>query len=469
MRTFFQKIYFSFLGTVVVVSIVLLVATFFIEPDRSGFRSRVLPFIAETTVSTFEVGGEQALRSSLNVMHKTRGLQTFLFDEAGTELSGREVPDSIQQAVTELKAGRGDSNPTPRVSGIRFTSHEGKTYLIVVEFGDNAPFGNPRPTPPGEPNRNFVSRLLFEGPTTIWALALVLGAGIACYGLARHLTGPLEKIRAAARDLAAGNLSSRIGPGLGQRRDEFAELAADFDRMADRIEKLVNSQRNLIRDISHELRSPLARLNLALELARNSREGELTVTLDAIERESNRLEELVDQLLTLSRLEAETGQADGREIDLFLLLQGVVQDAEFEASSRNRHVRLSGEPGCLLMASEPLLRSAFENVIRNGVQYTPESTEVEVHQRVESSAGSVKSTISVRDRGQGIPEDKIEEIFLPFRRVGEGRDRRTGGVGLGLSISKRIVEFYKGSIRGLNREEGGFEVVIQLPVIRKAP
>jgi two-component system sensor histidine kinase CpxA len=298
-------------------------------------------------------------------------------------------------------------------------------------------------------------------------LAVTLTGGLFCYWLAKHLTSPVEKLRAATQELAGGNLSVRVLPTMGNRRDELASLAADFDLMAEKIEALINSQRRLLGDISHELRSPLARLNVALELARQRAGADATSALERIQQEAENLNEMIGQLLALTRLESGAEGLRKTPFDLVALVSAITADAQFEAGSRNRAVRLKTSGPCTIVGNEPLLRRAIENVVRNAVQYTAEGTEVEVQincGEADSAADSNlrTATIAVRDHGSGVPENALVEIFRPFYRVDDSRDREAGGVGLGLAIADRAVRLHSGSVEAANEPTGGLVVTIKL-------
>ena len=279
---------------------------------------------------------------------------------------------------------------------------------------------------------------------------LLLTAILLCYALAKYLSSPIGKLRDAAQKLAAGDLKTRVDGAVGRRRDELSDLAKDFDVMAERIESLVMSQKRLSRDVSHELRSPLARMGVALEIAKQKSNGELSPLLQRIETESGRLNEMISRLLTLSRLETGTGDFRKEEIDLSALVEQVVEDAEFEANAKNKSVRIVRLDRCSVAGNESLLESAVENVLRNAVKYTAESTAVEVSVIKENSAVKV----IVRDHGEGVPEDALANLFRPFYRVGESRERKTGGIGLGLAIAQQAVFAHNGKISARNTGDG---------------
>ena len=233
--------------------------------------------------------------------------------------------------------------------------------------------------------------------------------------------------------------------------------------MADRLESMVKAQQRLLGDISHELRSPLARLGVALGLARQRSGPEANGALDRIERESDNLNEMISQLLTLTRLESGTDGRKRTDVDLAALVKEVADDADFEARSTNRAVQIVSSDQCSIKGVEELLRSAVENVVRNAVRYTPEGTAVEVALRTQNGGSNNYAVISVRDRGKGVPEEALEKIFRPFYRTEDARDRQSGGgTGLGLAITERAVRMHGGSVAAANASGGGLAVEMKL-------
>jgi two-component system sensor histidine kinase CpxA len=233
--------------------------------------------------------------------------------------------------------------------------------------------------------------------------------------------------------------------------------------MAGRVESLVEAQSRLLGDISHELRSPLTRQGVALALARRQAGPEATAALDRIERESQRLNELIGQLLTLSRIESGAERSEKVEIDLAAVIKEVTDDADFEAHGRDRSVQIIKNEPLKINGVPDLVRSAIENVVRNAVRYTDEGTQVDISLTSESVDDHRVAVIKVRDHGKGVPEESIKEIFRPFYRVEDDRDRKTGGAGLGLSIAARAVRLHQGTIKASNATNGGLIVEIRLP------
>jgi two-component system sensor histidine kinase CpxA len=249
-----------------------------------------------------------------------------------------------------------------------------------------------------------------------------------------------------------GDFSARVN---SRRADELGQLGRAVDQMAERIESLLKSQRRLLQDISHELRSPLARLGVAVELARGG--GNPEAAFDRIEREADRLNMLVGELLQVTRAEGDPAGLATEPVRLDELVRVIVDDAHIEAERHkidlDLHVceaEMEGNP--------ELLRRAIENIVRNAIRYSPEGGRVEVELK---RAGSTYR-IAVRDFGSGVPEEALVHIFDPFYRVEKDRGRTSGGVGLGLAIARRAVELHRGSMRASNRRPG-LLVEIDLP------
>jgi two-component system sensor histidine kinase CpxA len=376
-----------------------------------------------------------------------RASEIFLFDLTGRELLDREAPESVVDLAQTVAAnGSGES---ARRGGLHLvarpvTDPEGQQLIIVGTL--HRP---PRPLDLLEP-RALWWRLL--------ALALVVGAFSLV--LARYLSSPVGVLRRTTQSLSSGDLSARVGSPVDRRRDEIGSLARDFDAMAGRLENLIDSQRRLLRDVSHELRSPLARLTVALQLARDREGARAAEALDRIERETGRLDDLIGQLLLLQRLEARAPDAGALDFDLCDLLNEVADDAAFEASSSRRGVELEANEPCPIRGYPTLIRSALDNVLRNAVRHTAEGTAVEVS----IDCGGGWAEIVVRDHGPGVPDDQLDILFEPFTRVSDSRARSTGGAGLGLAIARRAVDVHGGEITVRNHPNGGLEVSIRLAV-----
>jgi len=378
MRTLYLKIFVWFwlamalVGTVFVIS----AATLMRQDVSEEWRSLIgggLDLTAERAIEVYERDGSEALAGFLSELESRTRSASYLFDEQMAELSGREMPqEALDLASLAMESDETIFDRVGRrlIAAKLVSGPAGGRYIIMSEM--------PRRRMDRRPQRRmgpFLGWLDEPQEVLVLVLAVVATSGVVCYGLARYLVAPVNKLRDATRSLSGGDLAVRVGPAVGKRRDELSDLANDFDL---RVESLVTTQRQLLSDISHELRSPLARLNVALGLARQRAGDGANDALDRIEREAERLNELIGQLLVLARLEADAGAHECAPVDLERLIGEIVADADFEARSGNRSVRVVASEPVSIPGNEGLLRSAIENIVRNAVRYTEESTAVEV-------------------------------------------------------------------------------------------
>lgn len=313
---------------------------------------------------------------------------------------------------------------------------------------DGPPFPGGPPPHHGEPP---VPPLPFKH-ILAGSLASLLSAALLAWSIAR----PIRRLRQAFEAAAEGDLEAKIGDTMGRRRDELVDLGRDFDRMTERLRALMEGQKRLLHDVSHELRSPLARLQAAIGLARQQ-PARLEDSLSRIEREGERMNALVGELLTLSRLEA--GVAAPSEVfDLSELLDELLEDARFEAAARQLTVDALVLPDLQVRANPEMLHRAIENVLRNALRHSPAGGVVRlfVDQPV---AGHCR--LAILDQGPGVAEDQLEQIFQPFMRGAEAGE----GYGLGLAIARRVLLAVDGEIRAKNRPEGGLRVELVLPLV----
>ena len=453
-RSLFFKIFISFWLTMALIigalNLMFRLSNLESLPERAtkGAFGEALTLYAEETVRVYEREGSRGLSDLARRSARESTSEIFLFSADGKPL-GLQPPENVTKVVLDVvKNGPPQRPPVPlfvpgaarSVWARPVTSPGGKPYIFAVRF--SRPSGHPSP---------------FLSPRGIAVAILIVGA--VCYLLGLYLTSPLKKLQSTVKAFAEGNLEARVSPELGNRGDELADLGREFDRMAERIAALISAQKRLLADISHELRSPLARLSVALELVRKNVDGRTIPALDRIEQESDRMNQLVGQLLTLTRLESGAEGVPPEMASLEELLQQVIDDADFEAKSTHKRVQALRLDPCRVKGSPELLRSAVENVIRNGIRYTAEGTAVEVALH----AWPDDAVLTVRDHGPGIPDADMKHIFEPFYRVSEARERSSGGVGLGLSIAERTVKLHGGSILAENTGKG-LLVTIKLPL-----
>jgi two-component system sensor histidine kinase CpxA len=465
MKSLFLRIFLSFWAAQALFLVLAILVTIALRPARHGIESQGPQILAEV-VNAYQSAGERGAHDYLEELWHTQHVRAFVFDPAGHELSGRPTPSWIEDArqgglphgVFPHHHGWMDNLLPDRVMRQALTL-DGKRYTLVLEL------------PPGP--------RVFFGPHDIPGLGIaiaVVTSGLMCYLLAWSMTSPVTRLRKAAQSLAAGDLSARTGAPVGGRRDELTELMRDFDRMAERIEGLVDSQSRLLKDVSHELRSPLARLSVALGLARQRATTdvapelapEVESALNRIELEADRLNQLIQRLLTISRLESGTDGLRKTTLSLRELVEQVAHDAEYETPGRGCRVTATADAAdeFLVEADPDLLRSAVENVVRNATRYTAEGTTVEVRlARQRSANGAEEIIVRVLDSGPGVPDEALPKIFEPFYRLDDARNRQTGGAGLGLSIADRAIRLHGGQLRASNRKEGGLEMEIRIPAV----
>ena len=303
------------------------------------------------------------------------------------------------------------------------------------------------------------SRMWNLRPYAFYYLVLFSAIALLSWVLAFQFASPLNKLAAAVRRFGAGDLGARV---RSTRRDEFGELARAFDQMADRIQTLVTAERRLLQDISHELRSPLARLSLAAELARTSPDRESAAA--RVNKEVRRLTDLVEILLEVTRAEGDASERSTDDVGLGALIMEIVEDCGMEASVRGCRLVLKGAGQSHLSGDRELLRRAIENIVRNAIRHAPEGSAIEITLNGSPSNAS----LAIRDYGRGVPTEALTSIFKPFFRLDHARDSASGGVGLGLAIAQRAIELHAGRVWAENAEPG-LRVCVALPAADVMP
>jgi len=455
MRSLFLKIFLSFWIAQALFLVLAILATIALRPPResSGVEALQSKFLSDA-VDAYQQGGEEAARRYLRGIHDSQHLRFYFFDQNGKELTGRTAPPWIdrvykgQEHTIDSFWGRIGPGQFLRPT---MTTADGRRFTLVIEL-------------PPELHGKFG----MHGVPGLGIAIAVISSGLVCYFLAGYLTKPVSRLRSATRRLAAGDLTARAGVPPVRGNDEVSQLVRDFDAMAERLENVMNAQSRLLNDISHELRSPLARLNVALGLARQRAGEPAQPALERIDLEADRLNEMIGRLLTIARLESGAAM-EKVPIHLADLIGQIAADADYEAQSRNSHVESSIEDDCVVLGDLALLHSAIENVVRNAMRYTTEGTEVQVRLRCDPNPEGRQAVVEVSDSGPGVPEEALDKLFRPFYRIDDARGRQTGGVGLGLSITERAVRLHGGTVRAANRDEGGLQIEIRLPMDKSAP
>jgi two-component system sensor histidine kinase CpxA len=405
--------------------------------ERRGPREndpfwRMSVMIEDDVCRAYEEGGSARLASQLGRLDSYLSGKHLLTDASGRDLVSGEDRSSL------LKMGRPHEGP-PRLP-------DGRVVLVA-------------------PPRHSPYRLItlaepwFEPPNFLpyyGAVVLVI-AGMGSI-LAAHLVAPLRRLRRVVEQFGEGSLKARSG---SKRKDEIGELSRAFDKMAERIEVLLSAERRLLQDVSHELRSPLARLGFAVELAREDDERELA--LARVRKEADRMTSLVGELLQLTRIEGDPSTGALQDVSLNQILMTIASDCEVEAAARGCRLMVRCDQPIVVPGQPELLHRAVENTVRNAIRHTEEETAVEICLALERDV----ATIAVRDRGPGVPEPFLADIFKPFFRVEDDRSRASGGVGLGLAIARRAVEVHHGRITARNTQPG-LAITIEIPHARNS-
>ena len=461
MRSTFTKIFLSFWLT----EFLFLICTFFFsarqfEATAVGYTSSfaVMRTLARQSLEAYDSGGCAALKAVPNTFYLDKqgpeDQPAVLFDPAGRPLCQNVDVSGLAPAVEKI-----------RKDGFMLGEKRGAGFLLGVDVLDAT-------------GRKFVYIMRGTYPPHIYipfremlpriVIGLVVSV-LVTFGIALVITRPIGSLREAARQLAAGNLKARAKwPSANVNRktgDELRGLVYDFNVMADRLESLVDSQKLLLRDVSHELRSPLARLSVALEWAREEAQPGIEEQLERIENEAVRLNALIGQLLSLSHMESATSLPAKQCISVSHIVEQLLPDMEYEAHGRNCNVTFVGaeSQGDEVMGNPELLGRAIENVIRNAIAYTAEGTTVEIQLSRQQLAGSKHVVLKVKDHGPGVPDAALDSIFHPFYRLDDSRRRSTGGFGVGLAITERAIQLHGGEIVARNAAEDGLIVEMRLP------
>jgi signal transduction histidine kinase len=444
MRTLFTKILLWFLLTVVVTfTATSYINSLFLNSGQPQSRFGLL-YLREARAA-WEREGRAGLDHFFAQLKDVTGADAALTDGSGRDVrDGRDwskvinaPPDrSLRAMVPIVNFFVRIDRPRAQTSA---TQSRDKKYYFITIFPVRETSGFPVEVP----------------PQTWWMLGLFV---LLCYALARQLTSPLRRMQKTIERFGRGDFTARVN---SRRADELGQLGRTVDQMAERIEGLLKSQRRLLQDISHELRSPLARLGVAVELARGG--GDADMAFNRIEREADRLNMLVGELIQVTRAEGDPAGLATEPVRLDELMRMIVSDVRIEAE---RHQIALDLVVCKVeMEGNPeLLRRAIENIIRNAIRYSPEGGHVQVS--LKQSAELYR--IAVRDFGAGVPDEALAHLFDPFYRVEKDRGRTSGGVGLGLAIAKRAVELHHGTMRASNQRPG-LLVEIELPAPSVAP
>lgn len=454
MRGIFSRIYLSFLATTVIAVVVTLLLAVFYRQWSNDLINLIAPtggYISAAEL-VLQRGGEPLLVEWLLTFDRHPSVNAYVFDEAGVSLVA-QAPSNVLEYAFSRDVYQAQINPLSAsevlVKAPIFT-HDDKIYLLVVEFVHPlAVFNLPEYLAWG-----FVAAVL---------LFAILG-----WILSSYLTQPLKQLGELMGVFAIEDWKLEMPDKLKQRKDEIGELSREFEHMSKRIRDLMSTQERLLWDVSHELRSPLARMSVANELARLDAPTEQIEFLDRIELENQRLNDMIGLLLQMAKLETKLDDSQWQAVSCDELMQSVVDDACFEHA--NHIINVTATPDACTKGDARLLRSAFENLVRNALVHTRDDTSVDINLCIEANK-TVK--ITVCDHGTGVPEHMLTQLLEPFVRNESGRERSLEslgkghqGFGLGLSIAHRVVTYHQGQLVLSNRQEGGLCATITLPLYK---
>lgn len=455
MRSLYWKIFISFwlASTLIIVTTAWVTSELTRKASIPAHEKVFMDSYANAAVTTFESGHSAALKKWLKHAGNSREMSFYLLCNTGEIISNDNPPPVIVQITDDLVHEK--LNDGLLKFGNIIVSHEilstsGKAYRLAAVSD--------------KPLSHFIQ--VTWAALSLRLIIAVFISGVICYLLSIYLTKPLSTLSFAANSIATGKLSTRVGKFKGHYRDEIADLSNNFNRMADKVEKIVKLKERLLQDISHELRSPLARLQIAIELGRKKSGNVAQSEFSRMEEECICLNSLIGEILEYARLDKSVYQLQRELTNIPKLLQRIIADANFEfannSTNNNRRVTLSAATDCNLYVDERLLHRAIENILRNALRYSPAQELVSVV--IFFSETQQDLVIEIKDHGPGIPEDQLKKIFNPFYRVDKSREKKTGGYGLGLAIARQAIHLHNGEIQVINQKTGGLKVRITLPL-----
>jgi two-component system, OmpR family, sensor histidine kinase CpxA len=451
MRSLYWKIFLSFW----IATILTIITTAWVTSEiaqKSSIPAREQVFMdsyAHGAVVTYETSTQEAVQKWLAQTGAAKQMTLYLLTSTG-EIIGNQTPPEVVHRISANLLEDNLDDGLLKFDDI-IVSHEivslsGKAYRLVAVSE--------------KPLAHFVE-IRWAGLTIRLTIAIII-SGLICYLLSVYLTQPLRSLRLAAKSIGTGKLNTRVGRLKGHRRDEIAELSDEFDQMAEQLEAIINSKERLLQDISHELRSPLARMQIAIELGRQKASKTAEPEFNRIETECSRLNSLIGEILEFARLEKSTTFLNKTLINLPNLVKQIIDDANFEMNTNILAVNFY-PTDCKIFLDERLIHRAIENILRNALRYSAPDPQINVS--LHWAESNTEIYIDIEDNGSGVPEEELDKIFNPFYRVDSSREKKTGGYGLGLAIAEQAIKLHQGYIQATNRKNGGLRVRIILPIL----
>ena len=450
MYSLFWKIFLTFWVTILAIE--LLTAWFTADLSESEIHPILEKhneeFVVSSTnaVSVLTKKGLTGFREWAETKDNLKGIdEVYIFDKNRGEVNRKEIPPNIRMVLDNefnRQSFAHHYQPIKHLLTFKTTTQDGDEYSVVSTFLH----------PP------LLKYLLVPQRVAV----SVIISGLLCFFLARYFTSPLTNLRRSTQRMTRGDFDTTSLKRLRSRKDEFGALAIDFNAMTVRLSKVLDNQRQLLRDISHELNSPLSRIRVAIELARSRYAANDSKELDRIETEIERLELLINELLTFVKIESSNKKESMVRIDVREMLEHIVDDAQYVRSGPDiqQHISLHCRDGLEVLGDSRLLNRAIDNIVRNACYYSPPHAAINVR----CANDSDNAYIFIEDQGPGVPDKMLEQIFDPFVRVSSARESDTGGSGIGLAIAKKVVEMHKGTIKAKNKDNEGLIVAISLPL-----
>ena len=442
-QSLYAKIFLWFCATVAGTLIVTatIAALLGSQPFGRRWMAMTQDLYAHSAVDFYESGGAPSLQRFLDTLARSSTVDGQLLDEADRDVLGRPT---LREGAAVLARAKRTGESCVRLgwiwSAASPVNYAGKRYTFLMVL---------------HPGRQIFDGTFARSMLPRVALGMMLAA-LCCLMLARHITRPILVLESAAASLAAGSLAVRALPQMDGRQDELARMASAFDHMAERIQTLIQTQTEMLGHISHELRSPLTRIGVSLELLRRGEKD----ALEQMQSDLDRLNQMIGEILELTRIDLQHGvRVASERVDLRAVLMAIVQDAAFEARERGCRIDQDLNAHCTVIGDAALLRSCLENIVRNALVYTPAGTPIRIVLRREAN----RVRILIEDEGEGVPDEALPRLFEMFYRVGPQSDRHPKGTGFGLAIASRIVKLHGGTISAAHVEPHGLAICITLP------
>ena len=442
MRSLYWKIFAFFWLTLIITAGTVVTLTSTIIENRQQIESHQIIEMGVHLADEYEEDGRHALDHELKELDFRFGIQAFMLDAKNRPISRVNLPKDWLSFTQPLTPKRFKDRSLRGLKAYRISSSSGTLYTMVARVDRDSRYAY------------WTSHL----PALQLFIALII-VGLLTAFVTWRITKPLALLRRATNAFARGKFDARVDEQVICRKDEISQLGNSFNNMAERIAMLLSNQQRLFRDISHELRTPLARQQIALELLARKLPDDDRASIDRIEREIGRMNELIDQVLTLLRLEQGEQAVNKEDYDIGALITQLVNDASFEAQDEDK-ISLNLPDQTKLNGCPELTSRCLENIVRNALRYTGDDGQV----HIDVSKGKEWLEISVKDDGPGVPEAALKHLFEPFYRVEDDRNQQSGGYGIGMAIAEQAIRSQGGTIVAANRPEGGLQITIRLPL-----